>query len=682
MAPAARVCPACQSSIPEDAPVCPECGAELQGRQGVSLARAWGLFAVGSAAALAGGYGLMKRWGLPARTLDLAIALLVIGAGVMVATGVMERRRRNGQTTPGLGSWFTWGHTATGGLLALGLWAVVAIVVALEGPRSAVRLAVLPFENRGAAEDQYLVDGVTEQVRGKLASLGGFQVIARASSDEYRGSTQPIQEIGRELEVDYLLVGTVTLVREAEGPGKVQVAPQLISVEAGRVNWDRTFNAELGDVFDVQTEIASRVADALGVAIGAAEQQRLAKRPTGNLQAYDAFLRGKATFGADPSTLRQAARYFEEAIALDSTFAEAWAELSITLGVLYSNATPDPGVAARAKDAAERAMRLDPDGPSGHRALARYHVLIDPDAAVAEGHIKQALEAAPNDPVLLSAAASIERILGRWDEALAHLEKARRLDPRSIGIANSLSTTLLWMRRYPEALTAIDAALVLSPGELSLSQDKAMILVAQGNLAGARRAVRDVSTAVTLTDLVVFFATYWDMYWVLEEPQLELLLRLGPSAFDSDRAVWAAVMAQAWAYRGDRAKSRAFADTATTEQWKAIRELPSDPQMHVLHGLALAYAGRKDLAIEEGTRGVALLPVSRDAETGAYLQHQLARIYLVLGEPEKALDQLEPLLRMPYFLSPGWLAVDPTFAALKGNPRYEKLVAGEARAGD
>jgi hypothetical protein len=113
-----------------------------------------------------------------------------------------------------------------------------------------------------------------------------------------------------------------------------------------------------------------------------------------------------------------------------------------------------------------------------------------------------------------------------------------------------------------------------------------------------------------------------------------------------------------------------------TEQWKAIREMPADPQMHVLHGLALAYGGRKELAVEEGTRGVALLPVSRDAETGAYLQHQLARIYLLVGEPEKALDQLEPLLQMPYFLSPGWLKVDPTFAALKGNPRYEKLVAG------
>lgn len=648
----------------------------------MSLARAWALFAVGSAAALAGGYGLMKRWGLPSSLLDLAIALLAIGAGVMLVTGVMEKRRRLGQPTPGLGGLFTWRKTATGGLLALALWSLVAIGVALQGPRSAVRLAVLPFENRGAAEDQYLVDGVTEQVRGKLASLGGFQVTAKASSDEYRGSTRPIQAIGRELEVDYLLVGTVTWLREAEGPGRVQVAPQLISVEAGRVNWDQTFDAELTDVFDVQTEIASRVADALGVALGAAEQQRIAKRPTGNLQAYDAYLRGHATFGADPSTLRQAARYFEEAVGLDSTFAEAWAELSITLGVLYSNATPDPDVAARAKDAAERAMRLDPDGPSGHRAIARYHVLIDPDAAVAEGHIKQALQAAPRDPVLLSAAASIERILGRWDEALAHLEQARRLDPRSIGIANSLSTTLLWMRRYPEALAAIDAALALAPGELSLSQDKAMILVAQGDLPGARRALRNVSTAVTLTDLVVFFATYWDMYWVLEEPQLELLLRLDASAFDGDRAVWAAVMAQAWDHRGDRAKSRAFADSATREQWRAIRELPTDPQMHVLHGLALAYAGRKDLAIEEGTRGVALLPVSRDAETGAYLQHQLARIYLVVGEHEKALDQLEPLLRMPYFLSPGWLEVDPTFAALKGNPRYEKLVAGEAKTGD
>jgi hypothetical protein len=108
-----------------------------------------------------------------------------------------------------------------------------------------------------------------------------------------------------------------------------------------------------------------------------------------------------------------------------------------------------------------------------------------------------------------------------------------------------------------------------------------------------------------------------------------------------------------------------------------LRATPDDGQRHVLRGLALAYLGRKEEAISEGERGVTLMPISRDSYTGTYNQHQLVRIYLLVREPEKALDQLEPLLKAPYYLSPGWLKIDPTFAPLKGNPRFERLVAGK-----
>ena len=107
-----------------------------------------------------------------------------------------------------------------------------------------------------------------------------------------------------------------------------------------------------------------------------------------------------------------------------------------------------------------------------------------------------------------------------------------------------------------------------------------------------------------------------------------------------------------------------------------MRAAPQDAQRHALLGLALAYLGRKATAIQEGERGVALLPITKDAYVGPYIQHQLARIYLLVGEPEKALDQLEPLLKIPYYLSPGWLKIDPNFAPLRGNPRFERLVAG------
>ena len=128
--------------------------------------------------------------------------------------------------------------------------------------------------------------------------------------------------------------------------------------------------------------------------------------------------------------------------------------------------------------------------------------------------------------------------------------------------------------------------------------------------------------------------------------------------------------------RGDQAKARIYADSARLANEEQLRATPDDGQRHAFLGLALAYLGQKPEAIKEGERAVKLWPISRDAYFGPYIQHQLVRIYLLVGEPEKALDQLEPLLKMPYYLSPGWLRIDPTFAPLKGNPRFEKLVAG------
>ena len=158
--------------------------------------------------------------------------------------------------------------------------------------------------------------------------------------------------------------------------------------------------------------------------------------------------------------------------------------------------------------------------------------------------------------------------------------------------------------------------------------------------------------------------------------QRELLLRLTPSAFDDDRGTWGICLAQAYALKGDAANVRAYAEEARKAYEEQLRAAPDDPQRHVVLGLALAYLGRKEEAIREGERGVALVPVSKDAISGPYFQHQLVRIYILVGEPEKALDQLEPLLKIPYFLSPGWLRIDPNFDPLRENPRFQKLVAG------
>ncbi len=144
-----------------------------------------------------------------------------------------------------------------------------------------------------------------------------------------------------------------------------------------------------------------------------------------------------------------------------------------------------------------------------------------------------------------------------------------------------------------------------------------------------------------------------------------------------DRGLWGIVRAQTYYLRGDRARARVYADSARLGFEETLKATPDDPPRLVFLGLALAYLGQKEQAIKAGERAVALDPASRDGLAGAYIQHQLARIYIVAGEPGKALDQLEPLLKIPYFLSPGWLRIDPNFAPLKGNPRFERLVNGE-----
>ena len=536
-------------------------------------------------------------------------------------------------------------------------------------------IAVLPFRNAGDTADAYFADGMTEEVRGRLAGLSGIRVVASGSTREYRETMKSLPEIGRELGARYLLTATVRWAKNPDGTSRVRVSPELVRVGEGTATteWQQPFDAALTDVFQVQADIAEQVADALNLELGAVQHQQLAERPTKSLAAYDLYLRARSDLAFDNAAVRRKVALLEQAVAADPEFTEAWRHLSESYSLLYTNGTPDPAIAERARRAAERAVALDPGGAHGHAALAEYYGAVRKDLDAAQRSVELSIAVAPNDVDVLRRASSIAKARGEWDAALGQLSAARRLDPRSVGVAGDRQLALLWLRRYPESLAASDTVLALAPGDLSFVQDRSMVFAAQGDLAGARAAMKLISPAVSPTDIAVFFGTYWDMYWVLDEAGHRLLIEAGPAAY-ADRETWATVLMQVYGMRGDRDRARAYADTAQRLNAETLRAAPDDAQRTVIGGLQLALLGRREEAIAAVERGMSLIPLARDRTNGPYFQQIAARAYLELGDHERALDLLEPLLRIPYFLSPGWLRIDPSFAALRGNPRFERMI--------
>jgi eukaryotic-like serine/threonine-protein kinase len=601
------------------------------------------------------------------------IAVALSGASATVARGVAPSARTSRILA------------ATTVIAVLAVAGVLLLRRSQTGPSAAggvMRVAVLPFENLGAPEDDYFADGIADEVRGKLTSIPGLQVIARGSSTPYKKTTKTPKQIARELNASYLLTATVRW-EKSGGTSRVHVSPELVDVtrpDAPTSKWEQPFDAALTDVFQVQSDIASKVAQALGVALEAGEEKRLSEKPTENLAAYDAFLKGeeasKGMAVSDLPNMRKALGFYDQAVALDPNFAQAWGRASMADSWLYAGSTPTPQLAERARQAGEKAVALAPNRPEGYHALGNYQRLVVGDPSGALEQYAKGRSLAPENADLLGSAAFAEMSLGRWGAAVEHLRQAERLDPLSAAKPRLLGDALLRLRRYAEAREAVDRSLALAPATLPSIEAKAMTFLGEGDLDGARAVLKTAPKDVEPTTLVAHVANFFDLVWVLDERQRELLVRLTQSAFDDDEGLWGLSLTQAYALKGDAANVNIYADAARKAFEEHLRATPNDAQRHVLLGLTLAYLGRKEEAIREGQRGVALQPVARDAFDGPYEQHQLVRIYMLVGEPEKALDQLEPLLKTPYYLSPGWLRIDPNFDPLRSNPRFQKLVAG------
>ena len=647
---------------------------------GPTAVQVWGLFALGSAAMLALVYALLRRWNLPVWTLGFAGLLIAIGAVVLVVTGRVEARRRSGGRIGSLDRWFTWRNAVLGGGAALLMWAAVATGFALQGPIGAdggdrTRVAIIPFENQGTAEDAYFADGISDEVRGKLAQVEGLTVIASSSAAQYRQSTKTPQEIARELGVGYLLVGRVRWSGTTGGTRRVQVVPELVSGVTGATAWQQTFDSDASDAFQVQSRIAAEVAAALGTQLGAREQRELARRPTSNASAYDLYLKARALTSVDANTQRQASALLEQAVALDSNFTEAWAALARVLARVYSNGSRDPAVGARARESMERALRLDPDGAVGHGAAARYYTLVETDAARGKAAAERAIEIAPNDAEILSIAAGVDARSGDAAAGIAKLERARELDPRSSAILAQLQQAYLLAHRSDEAIATGKASLALDPANLNVIEWQSLAHLAKGDLAGARAAARSaIGGGIAAPAVAAFYGGYQEISWALPPEDQAIIFRLTPAAFDNDRAWWGQSLAVAYWQRGDPVRARAYADSALPASAAQAAASPGDAQVASLHALMLAYAAQAGPARAEAERARRLVGNATDA-TAAYVHILYTRTLLALGDRDAAVAQLEWVLRMGYFLTPAWLRIDPTYRSLKGHPGFDRLIA-------
>jgi serine/threonine protein kinase len=568
------------------------------------------------------------------------------------------------------------GASVAAGVVAV-LVAVAAVALRHNTASAGVRrIAVLPFENAGGADDEYFADGMTDEVRSRLSSINGLQVTARASSSQYKRSKKALRDIGRELEVQYLLTGTVRWSKE-NNVNRVRVTPELIEVAHETNTWSQPYDTVLSNVFEVQSGIAARVAEALNVALAAPAQERLAQRPTANLDAYDEFLKGEQI--ANSVGIAKALEHYEKAVSLDSTFAQAWAGVARALASI-AGTSPTKESVARAKFAAERALALAGDHTEGPRAMGAYLQSIALDFPGAREQYLRGLQRDPNSADLLTSLAAVERAMGRFDDALTHARQAARLDPRSVAPTRRVAGALHDLRRFQEELPIWDRAMALAPNNLNLIQGKAFAYLSLGMLDSVHALVEQKLKTVDTTALLAHFSIFQETMWTLPPELWPKIVKLTVADFGGDKGHWGLKLGHTYKLLGDTVRARAFGDTALVAFDAQLRDFPDRVQLRELRGRALALGGHKKEAVEEAERSLKVREASLDASIRPYVHFQVARILLQSGENERALDLIEPLLNSPASdLSPAYLRIDPSFKPLYGNPRFEKLAGRGTR---
>jgi len=552
-------------------------------------------------------------------------------------------------------------------------------------------IAVLPFENLSEEKaNAFFAEGVQDEILTNLAKIADLKVISRTSVLQYKsGVARNLREIAQQLGVANVVEGSVQ-----RSGNRVRVNAQLVDARNDAHLWAQTYDRDLADVFAIQSEIAKAIADQLQAKLSPNEKKAIEQPPTTDLAAFGFYSRAKsllltAGFSAtgEPD-VRKAIELLDEAVKRDPSFFDAYCQLARAHGYLYAVSGLDhtPARLALAEAALQAATRLRPDAAETLLARAQYLYYGLRDYAGALAELEIARRALPNDPRLFELTGYILRRRGQQEEGLRNLERAVELDPRNFDILQQIALTYQQLGRYAEAIAALDRALAIVP-------DNAETRATRGE-----------------------FYVYWRADTLPLHQTIDAILAQGPGAIASAAATWfACALAerdpaaaeralvavgdnQCWGEGAiqlshsfgegllarmtkDEARARTAFEAARAQQEKIVQAQPDyGPALCVL-GLIDAALGRKDLALDEGRRAIALMPLEKDVVNGSRVLEYFAITAAWAGEKELALQQLEAGLRAPtasLMLSYGALKLFPVWDPLRGDPRFEKIVTSLA----
>ncbi len=546
-------------------------------------------------------------------------------------------------------------------------------------------IAVLPFENLSDdKQNAYFADGVQDEILTDLSKVADLKVISRTSVMQYKsGAQRNLREIAKALGVAHIVEGTVQ-----RAGGRIRVSAQLIDARTDTHLWAEDYNRDFADVFAIQNELAEKIVSQLKAKLSPAEKAAIEERPTTDLPAYDLYEHAKtliANFVLSEMSkdLFEAVRLLDEAVKRDPSFFLAYCELAHAHDQIYQiGFDHTPARLALADAAIQSLRRLRPDAGETHLALAKhlYFGYLDYDRARQE--VTSAEQTLPNNADAFVLAAYIDRRQGRWAESTRNFERASELDPRNVAILQQLSLNYENLRRYADLGATLDRALTIAPNNVALRTQRAG--VALSSRADPKPLHAAIQTILAENpNAASLLADQWLALALCERDPAaaERALVTMPPGGCYDAGIpfpntWCEGLVAR--LRGDESSARAAFANARKELDKMVRDQPDYAEALCALGVVDAALGNKGDAIGEGRRAVKLMPVGKNAIEGPLLVKYLAIIYAWTGEKNRAFKRLDEAAKLPSYLSYGQLRLHPYWDPLRGDPRFEQIVASLA----